>query len=293
MTKTIHIITLAAVIHLIAGCGTKLPLGTAENSEKNDGTVPGSAASPAASAPDASASPSAAPQSLQALPDDLEHLTACRSMGETFKVPASTADVVALINSLITARNSPVTLPCLLAALPRPLKLSVVNSTVSAQPSDGPSNPRVFIKYGTLYLSVTSEGVGANLLEFSEFIAAPDSVKGELKFPIDKAIDGSLPFSRLAVDLGGGRIASSCSNCHANERPVDGAAFPASSFPPSALMSRALKPRSSQILPLSALSRLNSECYVGGAFRCGLIRSLFIGEDPSAFDFPEDMPTFF
>ena len=256
---------------VVSACGNQIPFfGEDSDSNSAESETP---IKPA----DTVQAPTPIKTSPPALPDDLENLTTCRALGGSSPI-TNTKDVVDLINGLIVARASPVTLPCLMAALPRPLQISVVDSFVSAQPSDGPTNPRVFIRFGTLYLSVVSGGIGASLLEFSEFLSAPDSVKGELKFPIESTIDAAAPFTRIAIDLGDGRNATGCSNCHANERSANLATFPASAF-----ISRAIRPKESQILALSVLSRLEAECYAGGAFRCGLIKSLFVGERPVSF----------
>lgn len=280
-------IALIAACMLIA-CGKSIPgLPETEASESSNSE---SSNTPAPTAPAINTTPVNNQTNVKAPPDTMDNLETCRKLGEASSVRSitNTNDVLRLVNELLTARAAPLSLPCLVAALPRPLQIVGIESSVSAQPSAGAANPRVFIRFGTLFLSVISDGVGANLLEFAEFIAAPDSVKGELKFPVATALDAAAPFTRLLVDTGNGNSATGCSNCHANERRANLPDFPSSAF-----LSRALRPRDSQLLPFSVLSRLDAECFAAGAYRCGLIKSLFVGDRPTGFEFPADMPTFF
>ena len=70
------------------------------------------------------------------------------------------------IESVIDLTNTlpfPVSVPCLLASLPRPLPLVATNSINSAQPAEGNRSPRVFLLLEHLAISVVPEGRGAPL----------------------------------------------------------------------------------------------------------------------------------
>ncbi|RZA01385.1 MAG: hypothetical protein EOO68_10425 [Moraxellaceae bacterium] len=104
------------------------------------------------------------------------------------------------------------------------------------QPAIGKLNPRIFIQYEKLWLSfvpheavtpvkdaVTGERTpvwdadGIQLLEFSLEVDSdqlmPQSIKGELTFPILNTIPRNAPYARIADSA----QESTCKSCHANE----------------------------------------------------------------------------
>lgn len=128
----------------------------------------------------------------------------------------------------INAMPKPLTLPCFVKSLPRPLFYNATNSLFSAQPGLGPNarSPRAFFLIDDLSITVaTQEDVdstglwdsdGVQLLELSMRVSAPElcnpqSIKAELKFPIFDHLDSSAPY----VDLEG------CVFCHSDELIVD------------------------------------------------------------------------
>ncbi len=128
----------------------------------------------------------------------------------------------------INAMPKPLTLPCFVKSLPRPLFYNATNSLFSAQPGLGPNgrSPRAFFLFDNLTITVaTQEDIGAlgqwdpdgvKLLELSMRVPAPElcnpqSIKAELKFPIMDHLDAGAPY----VDLEG------CIFCHSNELIVD------------------------------------------------------------------------
>lgn len=139
----------------------------------------------------------------------------------------------------INAMPKPLTLACFIASLPRPLHFNATNSRSSVQPAIGQLNPRVFIQYDKLWLSfVPQEAVsavkdpisgertavwdadGIQLLEFSlevdSDLPVPQSIKGELAFPILKNLPDNAPFARIAISP----TESACKICHINETVV-------------------------------------------------------------------------
>ena len=123
--------------------------------------------------------------------------------------PQTIEDTVALINSF----PMPVSLPCLLQSLDRPLSLSATNSSFSAQPAYGPNNPRIFVLVGDLELSVVPKGDSRELLEFGLKRTEGRSLKGELHFPVESELDPDDPYTRVLQD----DESTACAFCHFNE----------------------------------------------------------------------------
>ncbi len=144
------------------------------------------------------------------------------------------------INSVtewINALPKPVTLPCVVESLPRPLNIQFTQSVFSAQPSLGRGNPRVFIFYDKLILSVvtahgfnpltTPESEQLDALEVgyitqdivprSDLDTAPYAIKGEYKLPYNEAIALKTPYD----DVLSGSSGTFCGTCHTAEQQVD------------------------------------------------------------------------
>lgn len=165
-----------------------------------------------------------------------EDLTACKAPNNIALEQIS--DVVDWINAM----PKPLTLACFIASLPRPLTYNATVSIFSAQPSVGNHNPRIFIRFGKMWLSYvpqeqvtyidtpdtqTTESIwdadGIQLLELSLEVATdytnPQSIKAELAFPITKTLAYSAPFAK--VNYNDSRTSSACGGCHASERVID------------------------------------------------------------------------
>ena len=122
--------------------------------------------------------------------------------------PQNIEEMVALINSF----PKPVSLPCVLESLDRPITLTASANTFSAQPAYGPNNPRIFIERGDLTLAVVTKGEGRALLEFGHNQTETRSLKAELHFPIETEVAPDAPYTRVLDDRG-----TSCAFCHFNE----------------------------------------------------------------------------
>ncbi len=128
----------------------------------------------------------------------------------------------------INAMPKPLALSCFLSSLPRPLHLNATQSLFSAQPSDGAANPRVFIFFDRLILSIVTKSAPfadrflepgvKELLELSFITEGVESIKAEIKFPVTEQISASVPYQGLEDLRAGGSI---CRVCHANEVQVD------------------------------------------------------------------------
>lgn len=122
--------------------------------------------------------------------------------------PGTLVEVMDFINAL----PRPLTIPCVLEALDRPLKLTATNSFVSAQPAVGNANPRVFLRVGELYISVVSAGTGRELMEFGELTSNLRSYKAEIEFPLTGPLEPEMFYEAIM------RTSNTvCAFCHSGE----------------------------------------------------------------------------
>lgn len=122
--------------------------------------------------------------------------------------PQTVEETVALINSF----PKPVSLPCVLESLDRPIALTATSNSVSAQPAYGPNNPRIFIFRGDLSLSIVTKGDGRELLEFGLRRDEQHSLKAEIHFPVTENIEPATPYERVLYESG-----TTCGFCHLDE----------------------------------------------------------------------------
>jgi hypothetical protein len=174
------------------------------------------------------------------------------------------ADMVAFMNSL----PQPLGLPCLLAALPRPIATVGSNNTISAQPAAGPMNPRLFIRAGgRLILSITLAGMTSTHLETAEAAEVGYSIKGDMAFPRTAAVSERDFYADIVNTRHSGTL---CAGCHADEHMVR----QAGDMP--AFASRALAPTLRQTVPLPAIRALADDCTAeDGILRCQMLRAIF------------------
>lgn len=124
--------------------------------------------------------------------------------------PSTIDEVVTLINNL----PKPLSIACFLSHLQKPLQVYAVDNAFSAQPSQGPDNPRIFLlSHGQLLISAVPLGSGREVLEFSQITSAKASIKGEIAFPVLDQIESSAPYSRIIESIG----KTTCSVCHQPE----------------------------------------------------------------------------
>ncbi|HEX6240870.1 MAG TPA: hypothetical protein VFZ61_08250, partial [Polyangiales bacterium] len=205
----------------------------------------------------------------------------CRAPEGISPAPRTVADVVELLNAL----PRPVSLPCFLETLERPLAISATDSIFSLQPAEGTRSPRIFLHLDTLTLSVVPEGTGAPLLELAERRSPTTSLKAELAFPIEAPLSAASPYERLRFD---DRL-TNCGVCHQGESPAEDVNLPL------AMLSQALRPRDDQRVPLERLRAEASSCDAAQEpERCALLDALF-GPAPAPRDgaFPATYNTFF
>jgi hypothetical protein len=196
----------------------------------------------------------------------------CSAAPENLRNPSTINEVTQLINAL----PKPLSLPCFIENLSRPLKVFAMQSTFSAQLSESAETPRVFIvRSNKFVMSVVPTGIGKDLLELSEYINTAESVKAEFEFPIGQPLASSVPFDRIISGSG-----TNCRVCHSGEHTVAG-------FAGQAFASSITRPGSFSQLPSSVYRTLASQCnYTLDAYRCALMTSVFITGQAQDTDFP-------
>jgi hypothetical protein len=210
----------------------------------------------------------------------VRELAACARAGAAHD-PTTIAATLALIEDL----PRPVTIPCLLASLPRPLEIAATDSELSAQPSGSRTYPRIFIRRQSLLLSVVPTGIGSRNLELSELDAGgTHSLKGDLLFPVTQALPPEAPYAHILNDAGNGTL---CAACHGGERRAGG------ELPKEAHLSIALRPHDAQLVPLAELEAVVDSCRRELDDACRMLRSLYHGGGaPSEYTFPAALATF-
>jgi cytochrome c553 len=124
---------------------------------------------------------------------------------------SSVAGVIARVNAM----PHPLSGPCFVATLPRPLAVVGTTGITSAQPAGGPHDPRVFLMAPGVVIAVVTAGEGAKFIELGEWVGANTTLKAEIALPVTQAIPADEPFTRL--ERGPGLTA--CGLCHHNEEP--------------------------------------------------------------------------
>jgi hypothetical protein len=189
---------------------------------------------------------------------------ACAPSTGTGASPDSIADAAALVNRLLAQGRPEVTIPCFVESLARPLGVLAVNSLFSAQPADGPRNPRVFLFSGNLVLSVAPAGPAADLLELAEYVSPVRSIKAEIAFPRRTPVSPTEPYDRIGA--AGGTL---CGGCHRNETAtagIDGI---------HAYVSDVLRPATNDEVPLSSVEAEAAACNPAAEpARCALFNAV-------------------
>ena len=203
----------------------------------------------------------------------------CRAPAGVSSSPQSIAETVTLINSL----PKPLTLPCFLESLARPLEMHATFSIISAQPAVGARSPRVFLFIGPNTMSVALDGVGNLLLEFGEVRADYRSLKGEITFPLTANISPTAPFENVMFN----DQLTTCGLCHAaeiQESALSGV---------RAFVSESLRPAPSDQVFASALSHELAICNPAAEpYRCAMLDGLMGWGTMNDHQFPAGMATF-
>lgn len=179
--------------------------------------------------------------------------------------PRTIEDAVDLINAF----DAPVTLPCVLESLDRPLHVVATSNNFSAQPAFGPNNPRIFIVIEELVLSVVTKGDGRPLLEFGQKRTDSRSLKAEIRFPIETELDHAAPYERVHRESG-----TSCAFCHLDEVRDDEVDVAA------AYMSQIIPPNNKDVVELDYMLWSYEACDAeSDPDRCAMFDSIFAHGD--------------
>lgn len=208
-----------------------------------------------------------------------QHTPGCRAPAGVSNQPRSIDETVELVNAL----PKPLTLPCFLEALARPLPLYATLSQLSAQPAAGTRSPRIFGLLDPLVFSVVPAGDGAHLLEFGEQRPGHRSLKGELAFPVLEQVSYAAPYEKslFAPNLTG------CAFCHADEQR-DPAVVGAPGY-----VSQSLRPLPHLRVPLPSLRDEHQRCDPQQEpERCAMLDALFDWGPTPDWEFPPEMGTF-
>lgn len=207
----------------------------------------------------------------------------------TCKPPAGAAitDVQSVVD-WINAMAKPLTLPCFIESLPRPLKIQPAFSEFSAQPSPDHHSPRIFLFFDRLILTVAIDQDFAEfpypLLEMSYLVDEQNLIttKAELKFPVVDTLSAAAPYTGLSFN---DRI-SQCSFCHPSESvlgQMDDIPIYQSSM---------LKPTTP--LPVNQLYMENDSCVAAAQpHRCAMLSSIVNHGELQPYSFPAEAPTIF
>ncbi len=185
----------------------------------------------------------------------------CLPPDGTSGFPRSVEETVALINAF----PKPVSIPCVLESLDRPLALSATWNNVSAQPAYGANNPRIFIFRDDLFLSVVTKGDGRPLLEMGVRRSASSSLKAELHFPIEEHVEPAAPYERIRHESG-----TVCGFCHLDEVVDDAIEFA------EAFRSQLIPPANNKLVELDYLTWAFETCDPAlDPDRCAMFDSIF------------------
>ena len=190
------------------------------------------------------------------------------AVSATLRACAERSATVSTISAFVNQVNvlpMPVTVPCAVASLKRPLDVVATNSITSAQPAVGSRNPRIFVLAPGLAISVVPEGMGAPLIELGEWLTATRTEKGELLFPVTEPLTPRLPRSRVLF-TGSSTTCGLCHNAEQYDAEGDGR-----------FVSDAFRPRDETLVPLSLLIAEHEACSSSpdAGERCQLYHALF------------------
>lgn len=206
--------------------------------------------------------------------------TRCVAPPGTKAEPHRIQDVVDLVNAL----PKPVSLPCLLDTLQRPLRVHATRSTISAQPSVGRRSPRIFMFFDGLVLSVTPAGMGSALLELGEIRTELRTLKAEMEFPVQDTLPRDAVFRRILYQ----DERTTCAFCHAAEVQDESIDYT------RAFISQALRPAlQSDRVSVAELAVEAQSCDAAQEpERCAMLKSLYGQGTPVDTEFPDTFQIF-
>lgn len=200
----------AAVVAIWAACsGCDAPLDGAAPVPASVQALPDAGAQRAASDAAVAVPPSNASSAADAASEVAPAPSRCVAPEGVSSRPATIGEAVALMNAL----PRPTTLACFIESLARPLDVYFSKSQLSAQPADGPDNPRTFIVNGALFLSSVPSGYAQNTLELGFRTGDERAIRGEIVFPLRAPVSASTMAEHIEL----GERFTICGLCHARE----------------------------------------------------------------------------
>jgi hypothetical protein len=186
---------------------------------------------------------------------------ALQTCGSSPAAVGSIAQTLARFNGL----PPPVSGPCFIASLQRPLNVVATKGTLSLQPAEGAENPRIFILAPQVVLSFVPAGDAGQLLEMGEWDTTTRTLKGEIALPVTSTLAPDAPFTRILS----GSSATTCAICHRAESP--------SASQVGGYVSSAFRPQPSDLVPVSALAAQHNLCVDAGTVseRCDYFHAFF------------------
>lgn len=208
-----------------------------------------------------------------------EPSAACRAPAGVSNNPQSIAETITLLNAL----PKPLSIPCFLESLARPLSMMATFGVLSAQPAVGIRSPRLFLFLGPNRMSIVPDGAGANALEFGEERPDYRSLKGQIDFPLT----GDLPPGAAFENLQFNDQVTTCALCHGSE------SLEPSPVSTHAYVSKALRPAPRNAVSLQSLRHELDICNrTAEPYRCAMLDSLFSLGPVTDAQFPPEMQTF-
>lgn len=191
----------------------------------------------------------------------------------------SIAEVIDRVNTL----PHPLSGPCFVAGLARPMAVVATTGTVSAQPAGGPHDPRVFILSPGVVISVVPKGAGSVAIELGEWTSATRTLKAEISLPVTQPLPTEEPFTRVERNSAGVTL---CGGCHTDEAKHDSIAH--------GYVSGAFRPLPSHEVKLKGLEAEHRACITNGEIseRCDMFHALFDFGAITQGAFTDELETF-
>lgn len=267
----------------LSSCGTE-PADTSEAGEAQAASAAAPEAAggaPGETSPETASETTPAPESTDApATSDSAVRERCSPPTGVSNAPRSVADAVSLVNAM----TKPVSVPCFVDVLARPLEFHATRSVFSAQPATGDRTPRIFLFYDPLIMSIVPDGVGSHLVEFGELRDDMRSLKAEIEFPVETDLEGNEPFDRIMFN----DTLTGCAFCHADERQADDVTLT------RGFVSQALRPQTHDRVSATRMMQEYLICdFDAEPERCAMLDALFGAGEVEERDFPEAMDTFF
>jgi hypothetical protein len=199
--------------------------------------------------------------------------------------PLTIADAVAMANALVDQGAAPLTIPCFVSRLDRPLTALGVDGEFSLQPGDGRRSPRMFAILGAtnLVVSFAPAGSASDRVELAEYPTPLRSIKAEMAFPMTAKVSPAEPYDRIRT--GDGTV---CGGCHRYEVQAPQVTVT------KAFESGVFKARPEEVVPVPEMQTQERSCDPKQEpYRCAMFQALFEHGAVLQGELPADAPTIY